>query len=542
MVDKPARRANLYGVVKLPLVLEDLEIRRGSGMRSMRENELIELDHAWYRTRFFSRVLALVAPPVGFLLLWTTPGYRLWQKILGSVGLGLYTVLYAGLIIGIGMESGWWEVEWRGGDYPVIVSRRSGPNPDLLEAHRKAQAQLPPPRLDPAAHPPPYWTDFRGPHRDGHYDETSILTRWPAPGLRELWRNPCGGGYASFVVAEGLAFTIEQRRELEVIAAYALDTGREVWTYDYPARFEEWMGGDGPRATPTYYGGRLYSLGARGDLICLGAATGTVVWQHNVLADAGSENLTYGLAASPLIVEEQLLVTAGRASAKGTLLAYDALTGELLWSALPEQQGYASPVPVEIGGREQVLLLTASRLLGFDPRRREVLWDFPWQVRYENSICLPVPVDGSRFFLGAGYGSGSALVEVRGADDPFQATAVWQNRNLRTKFNPAVFWDGYLYGLDEGVLACVEAATGEQKWREGRYGYGQLLVTQGHLLVLSGDGQVALVKADPNQYSEVNRFRALRGKCWNVPALASGRLLVRNSEEMACYQISSLAP
>lgn len=501
------------------------------------ENEMLDVDHAWYHTRFFFRWLALLAPPLGLVLLWTSPLATRRRRILGSIALLVGAFVYGAVIIGAGVQVGWWEIEWLGGDYPVLVHRRSRPNPDLVEADRANQAALPAPRIDAAAMREPVWTDFRGPGRAGRSEEGPILTRWPAAGLRQLWRNPCGGGYASFVVAEGLAFTIEQRRDQEVVAAYDLKTGREVWAHGYTARFEEWMGGDGPRATPTYHAGRLYSLGAKGDLLCLGAATGTVVWQRNVLEDAGSSNLPYGLAASPLLVGEQLLVTAGTASAHGTLLSYDALTGDVLWSELPEQQSYASPMLVDDGANPQVLLLTASRLLGFDVRRREVLWDFPWHVRYDNTICLPVRVAEARYFLGAGYGAGSALVEVRPAGGGFQAEPVWENRNLRTKFNPAVFWQGHLYGLDEGVLACVDAETGERRWREGRYGYGQILLTDGHLLVLSGDGDVALVAADPANYEELERLHALRGKCWNVPAIAHGRLLVRNSSEMACYQI-----
>jgi outer membrane protein assembly factor BamB len=414
------------------------------------------------------------------------------------------------------------------------------PDYTVVEQARRAQAlyePLPLARTNPVVRLKPYWTDFRGPRRNGIYEERPILTEWPINGLPRLWRIPCGGGYASFVVARGLAVTIEQRRDHEAVVAYDLDTGREVWAASYPAHFTEWMGGDGPRATPTCFEDFIYSLGAAGDLRCLSLDRGTVLWEKNVLADTGAENLHYGLACSPIMAGRNIVVLSGQGAQNQAVVAYDFLTGERRWAALSDTMAYTSPALVELAGRPQLLLVTARRALGLDLETHQVLWDHPWQVQYDNAIAMPVVVSTNRFLLSAGYGTGAALVEIRPDGAGFRAAEIWRNRNLKNKFNASVFWQGHLYGLDEGVLCCVNALTGERIWREGRYGYGQILLAEGHLFVLSGDGDLALVPATPSGFVQKHRVKALSGKTWNVPAFAHGRLLVRNSTEMTCFDL-----
>lgn len=500
---------------------------------------MLEIDLPWYHRKFFRRVLTGFLPLLGYVLVWAHPIRSRRWKVVSTLLVTGYLLVWTAALFALALQIGWIALDWYGGDIPRVVHRRFGPNYVLLEQDRNLKA----PRSGLAAGTnqfsalPPYWTDFRGPGRQGRYDETPIRVRWPSRGLPELWRQPCGGGYASFIVADGLAITLEQRLDDEAVVAYSLETGLEVWKHSYPARFDEWMSGEGPRATPVYRRGMILSLGATGELYCLGIRRGTPVWHRNVLDDAGTENLRYGLAASPLIVGDLLLVPAGGATKQGSLLAYDTLTGELLWRAIPDAMTYASPVLATLDGREQVLLVTASRVLGFEPTEQRVLWEAPWKVRDGNATCPPVIVDESSFFLGAGYGQGGALFRVRQTDGQWQVETVWHNRHLRTKFNPAVCVNGFLYGLDEGVLVCVDARTGELRWRGPRVGYGQLLAAGRHLLVLGGTGELLLVEANPERYRRVNGLRALTGKTWNVPALAHGLLLVRNSAEMACYDL-----
>ncbi|HEV2882771.1 MAG TPA: PQQ-binding-like beta-propeller repeat protein [Pyrinomonadaceae bacterium] len=382
-----------------------------------------------------------------------------------------------------------------------------------------------------------YWTNFRGPNRDGRYEERAVRVNWPAGGLKPMWKQPVGGGFSSFVVADGTAYTIEQRRAQEVVAAYNVETGRELWTHGWNAEFSPDSTGDGPRSTPTWDAGRLYALGAEGELRCLDAKTGKLYWQKNILSDNNASNIQWGMSASPLVVDDKVVVLAGGTSGKG-VVAYNKMTGARVWSALNDRASYTSPMLVTLSGKRQVLVVTASRIAGLDPADGGVLWSHPWDVSMGINVSQPLVVGANRFFISAGYGKGAALVELQGSGRSFTTKAVWENINLKTKFNSPVVHNGYAYGLDEGILTCVDLATGERKWKGGRYGYGQVLLASNHLIVTTDTGEIVLVKADPTGYAEVTKFSALTGKTWNVPALANGRLLVRNGNEMAAYNLA----
>ena len=404
----------------------------------------------------------------------------------------------------------------------------AGPRPAAATAAGASDAALP---------ADVYWTDFRGPRRDGRYTQTPVLTSWPASGLEPLWSQPIGGGYASFAVAEGRAFTVEQRRQQEVVAAYDAATGRELWTHGWDARFAEAMGGPGPRATPTWHAGRVYALGATGRLWALDAATGDVLWQRDILQDARADNLPWAMAASPLVVDDVVVVQPG--GTRGwSVAAYDRAAGDVVWRALDDVQGYTSPMIVTLAGVRQILTVTAERALGLRVDDGTLLWDHPWVTPTVPSMSQPLVIGDDRVFLSAGYGHGAAVIEIASAGGLLTAREIWRNQRMKNRFSSAVLHEGYLYGLDESILACVDAATGELQWKGGRYGYGQLLLAGGHLVVLTERGDLALVRATPAGHQEVARSPAISGKTWNVPALAEGRLLVRNARQMAAFDLS----
>jgi outer membrane protein assembly factor BamB len=381
------------------------------------------------------------------------------------------------------------------------------------------------------------WPGFRGPHRDGRCDSFRIATNWPVGGLRPLWKQPIGGGYASFAIAGGRAFTIEQRRRQEAVTAYDVETGRELWAADYPADFNDSIGGEGRRATPAYSEGRVYSLGAMGDLLCLDAASGKVIWKVNILTDNAAELLRYGMAASPLVAGDKVIVQAGGSKGR-SVAAYDKRTGKAVWRALDDPAAYSSPMLVALAGREQLLVETDHRAAGLQLEDGALLWTTPWIVKQGNrNNAQPVLLDANRFLLSAGYGTGCEAVEVSRAGAGFETKPLWHNTRMKNKFTSSLFWQGYIYGLDEDTLACLDAQTGERKWRDGRYGYGQVVVVDGCLIVLGGEGQLALVKASPDRYEELAHFQAIEGKTWNHPALYDGKILVRNAVQMACFDL-----
>jgi outer membrane protein assembly factor BamB len=426
----------------------------------------------------------------------------------------------------------------------VSTPSESGPSQPVATPAAAPSAVNPAIASAPEAGPPslapsptaPYWTDFRGPRRDGHYNEQSILTHWPSGGLTPLWKQPVGGGYASFVIARGRAFTIEQRGGEEVAAAYDVATGRELWTNTWTAAFRELMGGDGPRATPAWADGLVYVLGATGEFRCFEDATGKLVWRTNILTDAGAKNLQWGMAASPLIVDNTVVVLPGGTNGQ-SVVAYERRTGTHEWSALSDQQAYSSPMLVTVAGVRQILVFTGSRLAGLSPDRGDVLWEYPWTTQYGVNASQPVVIGDNRVFVSTGYGTGAAVVEINATGGRWSVREVWRNIRMKNQFTTSVFRDGFIYGLDDSILACLDAATGELKWKGGRYGYGQVMLASGHLIVLSEDGDLALVRATPERHQEVARFPLFEGKTWNHPAMADGYLLVRNINEMAAFDL-----
>ncbi len=445
-----------------------------------------------------------------------------------------------------------------GGGLHIRFQESAESREQAVEAHRKAQAAAgtasvapvepaaPVAPVEPAkpdAPPAPVgpasfdWSDFRGPNREGKYAGPALLASWPVEGLTPLWKQPVGEGYASFVVSGGRAFTIEQRGEREVVAAYDVRTGRQLWTNAWQARLREFMGGDGPRATPTIFEGLVYALGAEGELRALEVLTGRVVWRTNILEDANANNVQWGMSGAPLIVADTVVVHPGGPNGK-SVIAYNRRTGTRVWSSLNDQAGYASPALVTLAGVRQLLVFTASRLVGLTPESGELLWDHSWRTQADINAAQPLVVGPNRVFLSSGYGVGAAVLEIARTGDSFTVREIWRNVRLKNRFNSSVVHNGFLYGFDESILACVDAATGELKWKGGRYGYGQLVLSGDRLIVLTEEGELVLVRATPERHDELARFPAISGKTWNHPAITDGILLIRNLREMAAFDLS----
>lgn len=396
------------------------------------------------------------------------------------------------------------------------------------------------PSLAPSLAPQPDSPFFRGPRWDGTYSARPILTTWPNRTLTPVWKQPVGGGYASFVtVRDGnrdLAYTIEQRGPQEVVAAYDVATGREVWTSRWNAEFKEFMGGDGPRATPTYFDGRVYAQGATGELRSLDARTGATMWRTNILTDAGASNTQWGMSTSPLIVDNAVITLPGGSGGK-SVVAYDHRTGARLWSALDDRASYSSPMLVTINGVRQILMVSATRIMGLNPSNGALLWEFPWVTMYDVNAGQPIVIGGNRVFMSSGYDHGAVVIEVEMNGGRGSVKPIWQNNRMKNQFTSSILHEGFIYGLDESILACIDAATGTLKWKGGRYGYGQIVMADGHIIVLTEDGDMALVRATPEKHDELARFPVLDGKTWNHPAFSDGRLLVRNLKEMAMFDL-----
>ena len=241
---------------------------------------------------------------------------------------------------------------------------------------------------------------------------------------------------------------------------------------------------------------------------------------------------------SQLIVEDKVNVLPGGTNGS-SVAAYNKLTGAPVWKALSDQQAYTSPMLVMLAGQRQVLIVSARTVMGILPENGRLLWHLPWVVENDNAIAQPVLLTTNRFLLSAGYGNGCVAFEVTQSNAVFEARQVWKNTFLKNKFSSSVLYEGCIYGLDDETLVCLDAASGGRKWREGRFGYGQVLLASGHLVILGGNGDLALVKPSPVGFEDLARFPALHGKTWNQPAIADGKILVRNAVEMACFDLGA---
>jgi outer membrane protein assembly factor BamB len=396
-----------------------------------------------------------------------------------------------------------------------------------------ASAPLPSPALANIPDVP----QFFGAGRNGVAQGVKLARDWNATPPKQLWRQPIGDGWSAFAVGGGRAFTMEQLGEEEAVTCYDLLTGRLLWSHSNPVHFKQWQGGDGPRATPTVHGGRVFAIGATGILDCLDAATGRRIWSRDVLAENQLENLIWGVSASPLVFDDTVIVTGGLTKGP-TVLAYRSSNGEPLWHSGADKASYASPAIATLAGRRVILSFNAASLTAHDPATGELLLNYPFSDDKWPKASQPVVLDGDRVFLSAGYGAGCTLLEVKpGPDGKLLANPLWKNLRMKTQFNSVAAHDGFLYGLDDGLLACVEISTGERKWKGGRYGSGQTLLVDDLAIVQSESGAVALAEAQPGGFMELGRIPALSAKTWNHPTLAGRYLLVRNSEEAVCYEL-----
>lgn len=378
------------------------------------------------------------------------------------------------------------------------------------------------------------WPGFRGDGRQGMVRGTEIETDWSSSPPTELWRRPLGPGWSSFAVAGDRLFTQEQRGEEERVSCYDARTGAPIWSHGDPVRFWEAMGGAGPRATPTVHDGGVYALGATGILNALDASSGALLWSRDAPLDADVEVPGWGLAGSPLVVNDLLLV-----AVSGRLVAYDLETGSPRWLGPEGGESYSSAQRLVVDGVPQILFLNGEELTSVSDIG-SLLWAHKCPGFHslqpsltEDGDVLLSTSDGLR-------GEGIRRLAVTRGSGTWTVKERWTSSRLKPFFNDFVVHRGHAYGFDGRILAAIDLTGGQRQWKGGRYGNGQLLLLadQDLLLVLSEEGELALVDATPRAFHEHSRLKALTGKTWNHPVLVGDRLFVRNSQEMAAFHLA----
>ena len=427
---------------------------------------------------------------------------------------------------------------------PVATRAADSPAAPAAPTAAKAPATTPEPAataaMAPAVSEPGFrraeWPGFRGPDRNAIVRGARSETDWSKSPPVELWRRPVGPGWSSFAVDGDLLYTQEQRGPHEVVASYKVSTGEPVWQHRDAVRFWESNAGAGPRATPTLSHGRVYTFGATGIVNALNAGNGAVIWSRNASSDTGAKLPVWGFSSSPLVVDDLVIV-----AASGRLVAYDLATGRPRWKGPVDRGGsYSSPHLLTIGGVPQILLLSGAGATGVAAASGMQLWEHAWPG---TPIVQPaVTGDGDVLITTADAmgGLGTRRLAVTQGPGGWKVEERWTSRGLKPYYNDYVVHNGHAFGFDASILACIDLSDGQRKWKGGRYGHGQLVLLpeQNLLLVLSEDGELALVSATPDKFTELARVPAIEGKTWNHPVLVGDVLLVRNGQEMAAFRLS----
>jgi len=379
------------------------------------------------------------------------------------------------------------------------------------------------------------WPQWLGPQRNGISSETGLLKIWPEAGPTQVWRQNVDGGFSGISIKDGRAYTMILSDGGEYIVCLDAHSGQEIWRFKSGDHYKEDSGGHGPRATPTLDGGRLYSISAGGQVYALDAATGKKLWENNLIKDFGGELPGFGYSNSPLI-EGDLLLLEGGGRDRG-LIAINKKTGQVKWAAHSDKTGYSSPIVATIQGVHQAIFFTGKAAVGINPNNGELYWRFPWETSYDINAATPLFVPPDKIYISSGYDTGAGLLRIKKNGDALAAEEVWTNRSMKNHFATSVIVGDYLYGFDNSILKCLEVRTGEEQWKQRGYGKGTLIVADGHLIILGEKGNLALAKPSPQGFQEISSMAVLKGKCWTVPAVANGKLYVRDEKEIVCLDI-----
>lgn len=378
------------------------------------------------------------------------------------------------------------------------------------------------------------WPQWRGAHRDGISRESGLLAQWPEQGLPLLWKVPGGDGFASLAISDGKVYTFVDRNGSEWAVCLEADSGAEVWKVRTASTFVESQGGDGARSTPTVDGSRVYFLGATGELLCLGKGTGKPVWQRNILKDFNAANLHWGVSTSPLVEGDLLLVNVGGKGA--SVVAFNKMNGEVVWKAHDDIAGYSSPLAITVDGVREIVVFCGQAILGLSPSDGSLHWRHEWLTTSDMNIATPIFSD-PYLFISSGRGTGSGLFYLSRQGDGVKAEVVWTKKLMQNHYNSCVLVGDYVYGFDNSILKCLRLKDGEIMWQDRSVGKGSLIAAQGHLFIMGEQGDIAVARATHEGYQEQGRMRVLDYKSWTPPALAGGRLYLRDQHNIACLDL-----
>ena len=380
------------------------------------------------------------------------------------------------------------------------------------------------------------WPQFRGIQRNGVSQETGLAKGWGEEGPKEVWRRSIGPGYSAVSIVGDRLYTMYSAeidgQWKEVAVALSAKNGEELWRTPLGERFDHEFG-DGPRATPTVSGDRVYVLDSTGTIAALETKDGSVVWSMDFKEKFELETPRFGYSTSVVVDGNQVIVQGGGADGNN-YLGINKDSGEIVWSRGSGRAGYSSALPVKVGDKKRFVYVAGEQLVCIDEEGGEV-WAHEWPQGETHAMPIRIPPD--KLYLSGAEGIGARLFRVKEADGKGEVELLWEQPFMRNHFSSAVVHGGTIYGFDNATLKAISIEDGKMAWGKRGLGKGSLIFVDGHLLVLSDRGKLLLVEATPDTYEEKGSVQALEGLCWTAPALADGRLYLRNHDELVVYDL-----
>jgi outer membrane protein assembly factor BamB len=373
------------------------------------------------------------------------------------------------------------------------------------------------------------WANWRGPQRTG----ISAETDWNPSALKGkskiLWKASIGTGFSSFAVVDGKVYTMGNTKDVDTLYCLNAKTGKEVWTKSYPAPLDAKNYEGGPNATPTVADGKVYTLSKRGIAHCYDAKSGDVVWKR----DLDIKRPIWGLAGSPVVVDDLVIYNAGAFG-----VAVKKATGKVVWQNGKGPAGYSTPVLYKAGDVQAAILFGEKSVFAVEVATGKKLWDAPWKTMYGVNAADPI-ISGDKVFITSGYGSGCALLKIDGN----KASRVWgvekKTTNMRSQMSGPVLLDGFVYGINQKELVCLEFKTGKNMWTFKDIGNGTVIIAGGKLLTLSAKGKLYIAEATPKGFNPISSAQILKGKCWTPVAFSDGKVYGRNAVgDLVCVDFS----
>jgi outer membrane protein assembly factor BamB len=383
------------------------------------------------------------------------------------------------------------------------------------------------------------WPRFRGSQSDGLASDQGLDLN-DSIQSKLVWKQPIGPAWSSVIVVDGLLYTQEQRGDNEAVVCMEAATGAEVWSYSYPARFvdQTQVSGVGPRSTPTFANGKIYTVGGTGIVTCLDAASGEFVWKRNLSEDCGTPVAMWGFSTSATLQGDRCYLLGGgnKPNSKDSI-CYDAESGEIQWSASGSGETYSSPQLVTLCDEEQIIVSVGSAVIGRSAADGTERWRISAGIG--NMSLMPLLFRKDQLLVPSGDGDGSCLVEVKHIQEDWQVNKQWTSSRLRPDFNDVVVVDELVLGLTKGMLTCVDSSDGKLLWKKFRFGSGQVIGLPSHraVMVISEQGEINLIRVSTKEPTVIHAWPAVTGKTWNHPVLVGNRVYCRSTEEIACYEL-----